>query len=170
MSDVPRLVGLANDKRIAETTLLIPHPYTEQAAREWIPTHRGEFERGESVVFAVTIGEGDELIGAVGLSVKLEHKRGDLGYWIGVEYWNQGFCSEAARAVLAYGFEGLNLNKITANHFVSNPASGRVMVNIGMTHEGVFRKHVEKWGEYKDIVCYGILESEYVGSISDGSS
>jgi RimJ/RimL family protein N-acetyltransferase len=91
-----------------------------------------------------------------------------MGYWVGVPYWNRGFCSEAAKAVVAYGFEELKLNKICANHFVTNPASGRVMVNIGMTQEGIFRSHFEKWGEYKDAVCYGILAEEYVSSLREG--
>ena len=122
------------------------------------------------MVFAVTIQEGEELVGAVGLSIVHEHKRGELGYWMGVPYWNQGFCTEAARAVVAYGFEELKLNKICANHFVTNPASGRVMIRIGMTHEGVFRSHLEKWGEYIDMVCYGILQSEYVSGMSEKST
>ena len=169
-ADVSQLTLLANDERIARTTLLIPYPYQEETAREWIATHRGKFERGEDVVFAVTIQEGEELVGAVGLSIVHEHKRGELGYWMGVPYWNQGFCTEAARAVVAYGFEELKLNKICANHFVTNPASGRVMIRIGMTHEGVFRSHLEKWGEYIDMVCYGILQSEYVSGMSEKST
>ena len=169
-ADVSRLTLLANDKRIARTTLLIPHPYTEQTACEWIATHRGKFERGEDVIFAVTIGEKEELIGAIGISIISEHKRGEIGYWVGVSYWNKGFCTEAARAVVGYGFEELKLNRICANHFEANSASGRVMMKIGMTHEGVFRSHVEKWGEYIDIICYGILESEYVSDISKTSS
>jgi len=167
--DVPRVTELANDERIARMTLLIPHPYTEHVAREWIATHRGRFERGEDVVFAVMKKDKEELIGAVGLTVVTEHERGDMGYWIGAPYWNQGFCTEAVRAVVAYGFEELKLNKICANHFTTNPASGRVMMKIGMTHEGVFRSHVEKWGEYIDIVNYGILRSEYVNDMTKGS-
>lgn len=169
-ADVSLLTLLANDERIARTTLLIPYPYTEETAREWIASHRGTFERGESVVFAVTIREKEELIGAVGLSIIQEHKRGELGYWLGASYWDQGFCTEAAQAVVAYGFEELNLNRIHANHFATNPASGRVMMKIGMTREGVLRSHLEKWGEYKDMVCYGILRSEYVGGMSEKSS
>ncbi|MBN1882562.1 MAG: GNAT family N-acetyltransferase [Deltaproteobacteria bacterium] len=165
-ADVSRLAELANDRRIAQKTLLIPHPYTEQTAREWIATHRGKFERGEDVVFAVTTGNDEEPIGAVGLSIFHEHNRGEIGYWMGVPYWNQGYCTEAARAMLAYGFEELNLHKICANHFATNPASGRVMANIGMTREGVFKSHIEKWGEYEDMVCYGILKSEYVSGVS----
>lgn len=169
-ADVSQLALLANDERIARTTLLIPYPYSKETAREWIATHRGTFERGESVIFAVTTGEKKELVGAVGLSIVPEHKRGELGYWVGVPYWNQGFCTEAGRAVVAYGFEELKLNKICANHFVTNPASGRVMIRIGMTHEGVFKDHVEKWCEYKDIACYGILRSEYVSGMSEEST
>ncbi len=59
---------------------------------------------------------------------------------------NRGYCTEAAEAVVWYGFEVLGLNRIYACHFKRNPASGRVVRKIGMTHEGCLRQHVKKWG------------------------
>ena len=83
-----------------------------------------------------------------------------MGYWMGVPYWNHGYCSEAARALVAHGFQQMGLHRIYAFHFVRNPASGRVMQKAGMTYEGTLRQHVKKWERYEDLTAYGILRSE----------
>ena len=97
------------------------------------------------------------MIGAVGLRIEREDQRAELGYWIGRPYWNQGYCTEAARAVLDFGFEQLGLNRIYASHFTRNPASGRVMQKLGMTHEGRLRQHVRKWDAFEDVEVYAVL-------------
>lgn len=156
--DVQRLAG---DERIAATTSLIPHPYPDGAAEEWIGTHDAEFAAGASVVWAITLRVSGELVGAIGLVIDPEHDRAELGYWIGVPHWNKGYITEAARLTLQYGFEELQLNRIHAHHFENNPASGRVLQKLGMKHEGTLRKHHKKWGRHLDCPHYGILREEY---------
>ena len=58
------------------------------------------------------------------------------------------------------GFERLDLHKISATHMKENPASGRVMKKVGMKKEGVLRDHALRWGEYKDLIKYGIFDNE----------
>jgi RimJ/RimL family protein N-acetyltransferase len=132
-SEVQRLAG---DKAIASTTLRIPHPYEDGVAEKWIGTHLADFEQGKAVNFAITSRKTGCLIGAIGLTINKEHESAELGYWIGKQYWNNGYCTEAAKAVLRYGFEEQGLNRIQAQHFKRNPASGRVMQAIGMLYEG----------------------------------
>ena len=91
------------------------------------------FEAGTSASFAVTRRADGILIGAIGIHISLQSHSGEISYWIGVPYWGQGYCTEAARAVLKYGFEVLNLNRIQTRHISENPASGRVMQKLGMT-------------------------------------
>jgi RimJ/RimL family protein N-acetyltransferase len=129
-------------------------------AEEWISTHEELFNQSENVNFAVCLRDTGDLIGAIGIVINREHDRGDLGYWIGLPYWNRGFCTEAAGAVVQYGFQWFDLNRIGAIHFTRNPASGRVMEKIGMRHEGVRRQEMKKWGEYVDVACYGILRED----------
>lgn len=156
--DVQRLAG---DERIAATTALIPHPYPDGAAEEWISTHEAEFKAGRSVVWAITLRKTGELLGAMGLIIKVEHERAEIGYWIGVPFWNMGYVTEAARLTLRYGFEQRGLSRIFAHHFENNPASGRVMQKLGMTYEGTLRKHIKKWDRLLDCPHYGILREEY---------
>jgi [ribosomal protein S5]-alanine N-acetyltransferase len=153
--DVQRLAG---EWAVADTTLNIPHPYEDGMAEKWISNHRDWFEYGEQVVFAVTLKPRGELIGCVGLKIEREDERAELGYWIGREYWGRGYCTEAARAVMDFGFEQLKLNRIEARHFVRNPASGRVMQKLGMTREGRLMQHTKRWNVFEDIEIYAALK------------
>lgn len=157
-ADVQRLAG---DWAVADTTTNIPHPYPDGAAESWITGHAGRFERGEILVLAVTLRDTGELAGCISLVLRLHDDRAEMGYWMGVPYWNHGYCSEAARALVAYGFEQMGLNRIYAHHLTRNPASGRVMQKAGMTYEGTLRQHVKKWQRYEDLAAYGILRSDY---------
>ena len=157
--DVQRLAG---DQAIAATTLNIPHPYEDGMAEQWIATHQPQFEAGELANFAIVLRATRELVGAIGLVINRRFDRAELGYWIGRPYWNQGFCTEAGRAVLRYGFTELHLNRIHAYHLSRNPASGRVMEKLGMTREGLLRQHAKKWGNYEDLVEYGLLRQDWM--------
>jgi len=117
------------------------------------------------VTFAIVHREEKYLVGAIGLSgISKEHETAEVGYWIGKPYWNQGYCTEAVKAVLKYSFDVLKLHRIHARHFKSNPASGRVMQKSGMKYEGCLRQHFKKWGNYEDSELYGILREEFSGS------
>lgn len=101
-------------------------------------------------------------MGAMGLlGISAEHERGEIGYWIGKPYWNQGYCTEAAQAMLNYGFQTLGFSRVVSRCLKRNPASARVMEKIGMTVEGCLRAHEKKWGRFEDVVIYGILRSEW---------
>jgi ribosomal-protein-alanine N-acetyltransferase len=78
--------------------------------------------------------------------------------------------TEAAGALLRYGFEILELNKIYASHFLGNPASGRVMQKVGMTYEGILRQHLRKDDHYEDLATYSILKHEWEKRICSGSN
>jgi ribosomal-protein-alanine N-acetyltransferase len=160
-ADARAVQRLAGEREVASTTLNIPHPYEDGVAAQWIGTHREQFERGESVVFAVVRRTDDDLVGAIELSISPRDSRAELGYWIGKPFWNNGYCTEAARAIVRFAFEELGMARVTANHVGRNPASGRVMQKAGMMHEGRLRRHVRRWGQFEDLELYGILKEEY---------
>ncbi|OGT27683.1 MAG: GNAT family N-acetyltransferase [Gammaproteobacteria bacterium RBG_16_66_13] len=161
LADVPDVQRLAGDREIASTSLHIPHPYPDGVAEQWISTHKDRFVRDEAAVFAVTRADTGEVIGANGLEIRRDHARAEMGYWIGKAFWNQGCATEAGREVLRFAFEDLQLERVFAEHFKRNPASGRVMQKLGMTREGELRRHIKKWGVREDIVIYAILRSEF---------
>lgn len=157
-SDVQQLAG---ERDIAANTSVIPHPYEDGMAEEWIGSHRHGYENGTSLNLAITLKDNHPsqetvLIGAISISIDLKEKIGELGFWIGKPYWNKGYCTEAAKEVLTYGLNNIKLKSIHAFHFGRNPASGRVLQKIGMHHEDSFPNAVEKWGKKEDLIKYNI--------------
>lgn len=161
-ADAPRVRELAGSREVASTTLNVPHPYEEGMAEAWIRGHAADWEERKRLSLAATTGS-DGLVGCVGLGLEPEHGRAEIGYWIGEPYWNLGYATEAAGAVLAYAFGELGLHRVVARHLARNPASGQVLRKLGMVHEGIQREHVRKWGRFEDLECYGILEHEWRG-------
>jgi ribosomal-protein-alanine N-acetyltransferase len=159
-SDAGQLQKLAGVRAVAAGTLHIPHPYTMSDAVEWIASRPQVLESG-NIVYAITLRSSAELIGAIGLVLRPQHDKGEIGYWIGEPFWGRGFATEATGAVIAYGFEILGLNRLFAIHFARNPASGRVLEKNGMRHEGTLRQDIRKWDEYVDVEVYGILRGEW---------
>jgi RimJ/RimL family protein N-acetyltransferase len=158
-ADVQRLAG---DPAIAATTAAIPHPYKDGMAEAWIGTHQETFDTDGGLVLAVTLKENGQLIGAISLlSLDRPSRRAELGYWIGQPYWNQGYATEAARAIIAFGFEGMDLKRVFARYMKRNPASGRVMEKAGMRYEGTLRQHVIKDGQLEDLGLYAVLRQEH---------
>ena len=159
--DAPRVEEIASAREIADTTLNVPHPYPPGAAAAWIAGHALAWEAGTGAAFAITERAGGALVGAIGLAIAPEHARAELGYWVAVSHWGLGYCTEAARAVLAFAFGPLALHRVQARHFLRNPASGRVMRKLGMRHEGVHREAMRKWGRFEDLAQYAILADEW---------
>ncbi len=159
-NDAPRIQELAGEYEIAEGSATIPHPYTDGAAEKWIASCLEAMTEGKILSLAVTLKTNGDLIGVIGLEFRDQHKRAELGYWIGKPYWGRGYATEASRAVIDYAFS-IGLNRVFAEYFSTNPASGRVMQKLGMTYEGRLRQHMMKWGEPKDMDVYGILAGEW---------
>ena len=164
LRDAPRIEWLAGDKRISATTLSIPHPYPEGGALMWIHgLMEGRARGSNECSFGIVRKTDGVLMGAVGIHPDVLGFRAELGYWIGVEFWGQGYMTEAVRRVIQYGFEDMGLERIDAWYFMNNPASARVMQKAGMTFEGIMRQHLLKWGEFVDIGGYSILRSDFEG-------
>jgi len=162
LNDAEDVYRLVNDRDIASNTRNIPYPYTREMAEEWILQQKKGYENGKEVTFAITHSLERYLIGAISLMLSPRDECAEMGYWIGKPYWNNGYGTEAAKAVLKYGFEALQLNRIYAVHLERNPASGRILQKIGMKYEGYLRQHIKKWGVFEDIVQYGILKREFI--------
>ena len=168
-SDAHRTYLLINDPEIAANTRTIPYPYPEELALEWIRKHRKQWLDGKGVVFAIcckpeTSGTRDSLsadepflVGAIGLQICTENHNAEMGYWVGQDYRGMGYCTEAAEALLKFGFEVLALHRIHAHHLARNPASGRIMEKIGMEKEGYMKENVRKNGSFEDTVHYAMI-------------
>ena len=160
-ADAPEVQRLCGDPRIADTTLAIPHPYPDGAAEAFIARHQADYDAGRDLTLAITEKDGGALVGAVGLRINPEHLRGELGYWIAVPAWNRGYATEAAQAVMRWGFRHAGLHRIHAHHITRNPASGRVMEKLGMSREGELRGWVRKGAVHEDVAVWAVLHDAF---------
>jgi [ribosomal protein S5]-alanine N-acetyltransferase len=163
--DIAELLPLIGAPEVAATTLRIPHPYTVQDAREFIAAT----QTGSECLLAIALRADGHLIGGVGLRIIQQHRHAELGYWLGVPYWRQGYATEAAREMVRYGFEHLRLHRIFASYFKGNDASRRVLERLGMRYEGCQREHVCKWDRFIDSELYGMLRPDWNTQTDPGS-
>ena len=161
MTDIPAFLPLISAREVAATTLRIPHPYSEAQAREFVALTEQQNASGSCVRFCIVVRGSGAICGGTGLMIEPDHRRAELGYWIGVPYWGNGYATEAALAMVKYGFENLDLHRIYAGYFAGNLASKRVLEKIGMRHEGCQRQHMLKWGQFLDQELYGILAEDW---------
>jgi len=159
--DIPALLPLIGTREVATTTLRIPHPYSESDAHDFLRMAEDHLATGRGLHLGIFLRENGALCGGVGLTINNDHRRAELGYWLGVPYWGKGYATEAAKALVDYGFETLNLHRIFAGHFAGNSASANVLKKIGMRHEGIERGHILKWGDFIDIEIYGMILSDW---------
>jgi ribosomal-protein-alanine N-acetyltransferase len=159
-ADAATVERLAGEKDVASTTRLLPHPYPPGMAEQWIGMLPALYQRAEMINWGIALVDG-LLLGSIRLTLNPVDNHAEMGYWVGKPYWNNGYCTEAARAVVAHGFDKLDLERIYANYMARNPASGRVLMKLGMQQEGLLRRHRRKFGRYEDLVVCGILRSEW---------
>ncbi len=110
--------------------------------------------------WAVTLTDSGKMIGTVGFTrIDLAHNLGEIGYVLNPEYHGKGIATEAARCVVDFGFERLELHRIEAKFMKGNGASLRVMEKLGMTFEGYHRDSMYVKGEYKTIGYSSVVRS-----------
>lgn len=165
-ADCTPIAALAGDRRIYDTTLLIPHPYAVKQAVDWISTHAAHWARWRedwTMNFAIRGKADGALMGVIGLVGVPRHKRAELGYWLGVPFWGCGFMTEAAKAVVEFAFETLGINRLESGVFDGNTASISVLRKVGFVEEGMLRQRFLKGGKFVDERMFARLLSRTPG-------
>ncbi len=154
LGDCTQVQLLAGDIRVADVTAHIPLPYPDGLAREWISSHGQKWKDKTLVAYAITIAETDLLIGCISL-MNIKNSEAELGYWVGVKHWGNGYCTEACTELVKFGIENFGLVRFYACHLTRNPASGKVLMKSGFSHIGSgksifgFRSLEERIEEYE---------------------
>jgi RimJ/RimL family protein N-acetyltransferase len=134
LGDAKAVAVLANDRRIAENTARIPHPYRLADAEDFIAS--ANF--GNETVFLITLRNGqrnEQVIGACGFT-QVDRHPPELGYWLGAKHWGKGYATEAVRAVIDHAFTDLDCEAVQSAARVTNPASRRVLEKCGFQWTG----------------------------------
>ena len=140
----------------------MPSPYPIALARRWVLHRIGWWDAGRGLTLAIARAEvPDALIGTVSLRRYPRDRRAELGYWLSASAWGQGLATEAARAIVALGFDGLGLARVYAKVFTGNLGSIAVLTKLGLEREGVLRRHIRQGGRLLDVAIYGVLRDDW---------
>ena len=101
------------------------------------------------------------LIGTVGLSIFPEHEKAELHYWLGKQYWGQGYGTEAAQRIICYAFEECGIDRLEVNCMARNERSQRVIQKNHFIYEGTLRHYVNRFGVHEDVQFYSLLRKEF---------
>ena len=153
LADVKAIAHLANDRRIAENTRRLPHPYSQDHAVEFVRAIAAE---PRSTAFLIE--NNHTPIGIVGINWR-DETTAELGYWLGVEHWGQGFGTEAARAVIDYFFEEYDHETLFAGARVANPMSRNILEKCGFQWTGVELHRFEALGSSSPVDCFRLSRS-----------
>jgi RimJ/RimL family protein N-acetyltransferase len=153
LADVKAIARLANDRRIAENTRRLPHPYSQEHAIEFVRALAND--RRETVFL---IENNHTPIGAVGVDWR-QPDAPELGYWLGFEHWGQGFGTEAARAVIDFTFEEFDIEHLISGARVANPSSRNILEKCGFQWSGVELHRFEALGSSTPVDCFRLTRS-----------
>lgn len=133
-ADVPALVEICQDPEIPRFTL-VPSPYAEADARDWMQRARHGWATGTRVTFAIAdAADDDKLLGSVGLQAfDWEHRAADVGYMVAAPARGRGIATRALELVAAWAFGPLGLERLELRTLPENTASQAVAGRAGFT-------------------------------------
>jgi ribosomal-protein-alanine N-acetyltransferase len=160
-SDVEAIFAIKSDPQVAGAYGNGPHRSVEES-REWVEGRLAARGKRDSMFWVfVPSGERRAVGSCCFWHFDLESRCAELGYELHRAYWGKGMMTEALAPVLAYGFDGLGLNRIEACPLAENAASNALLRSFGFRHEGTLRQRVGFRERYMDQHYYGLLKSEW---------
>lgn len=152
-----------SDERVTDNRINAAHQSVSET-KERLNKIVDEYGSKEFCYWGIERKDTGELIGEIDLyNFDKDTENCEVSYSLGFKWWNQGYGTEALRAVVEFGFKHMNVHKISAAHNTDNPASGKIMSKVGMVQEGVIRHMIRNSkNQYKDCAVCGILQEDYL--------
>ena len=160
MRDAEDVFAYSRDPEVARCVLWSAQTRLREA-KDFCRWQIRRYRADEPASWGVVRKDTGRLCGTLGYMEYIpDHACVEVGYSLARECWNRGFMTEALARVIAYTFEETEINRIEAQHELTNPASGRVMEKCGMRREGVLRQRLCNKGRYVDVALYAVLRSD----------
>ena len=155
-ADAPAIAKLANDRRIADMTRRLPHPYLLEHAADFVTALAAADGAGREAVYLIE--HLHEPVGMVGIDWRTAAAP-ELGYWLGVDHWGRGFATEAARAAIDITFGESDVEHVVSGARVANPASRNILEKCGFQWTGVELHRFESLGSSTPVDCFRLSRS-----------
>lgn len=152
-----------SDERVTDNRVRGAHKTVAETMERVADIVKG-YGSQEFCYWAIEHKASGELIGEIDLyDLDNATENGEVSYSLGYNWWNQGYGTEALKAVVEFGFMHMNIHKISAAHNIDNPASGKIMSKVGMEREGIVRHMIRNAkNQYKDCAIWGILQEDWL--------
>ena len=124
-------------------------------AKKWISSLEDARDTKSRVAFRVLLKSNQEIIGVVSL-VSISGTKAELGYWVGEEYWGNEYWTEAKKALIQLASEQLQITLFVAEHYIENPASGKVIIKLRMDHLGTMERK-DRNGKPAQVEIYEVI-------------
>ena len=160
--DLDNFYAWASDPDVARYVTWDAHQSPDET-REFIDSTRDRYKNGRLAPWAIVHGQDNIMIGLDGFCEwNTKHRRAELAYVLSKAYWNKGYMTEASRAIIDFGFQYMNLNRIEARCRIPNIGSARVMEKCGMRFEGILREVSYIKGCFRDLKIYAIVKRDWL--------
>jgi [ribosomal protein S5]-alanine N-acetyltransferase len=121
------------------------------------------YAEGTKALWGLELKSTGKLVGTIDfVTIQERHRKAEIGYVLSEECWGKGYMTEAARRIISFGFEELQLERIQARCFVENEGSARVMEKVGMSFEGTMRNAMFAKGKFHDLKMFAIVSEDYL--------
>lgn len=136
--DEAALVAGLGDREVQRWLETVPHPYTEENAREWIARSARERDAGFMQDFAITLADGGALVGGIAFTPSRVEPTAEIGYWIARPHWGKGYGGEALARVVRHATEECapRFERLRARVDRDNTASRRMLARAGFVEQG----------------------------------
>lgn len=152
---------LYSDQKVTKYFDLKPLQTIEEAQNE-IDFYKNRFKDNIGIRWGITFINKPELIGTIGFNKIIKNHKGRIGYDLQSKHWGKGIMSEALEALIHFGFEKLNLNRIEAEVMQGNTRSEKLLTKLQFQKEGILKDWMYWSGNYYDITMFSLIKSDYL--------
>lgn len=164
LEDAEAMFAYASDSEVTRYVIWSTHRTVEDS-RAFLDLTISNYASGEGLDWGIVYKGDEKFIGTCGfVNHDPEHSRAEIGYVLARRYWGRSLAPEAVRAMIRFGFEHMDLNRIEARCIAGNTASARVMEKARMTYEGTLREREKIQGKLRDMKMYSVLRREYLAA------
>ncbi len=154
-ADAARIAHLLDDPVMAESLMVIPHPFVVYDARTLIRAAWRRLTTGHGFDLAIALRDAPgQLIGSVGIGLHDNGRRGELGFWVGRSDWGRGYASEAAARLVRFARASLGAREFTATAAIDNAASIRVLTRLGFSEIGRSTREIPSTGAIRKVILF----------------